>query len=466
MNKKNSDVRQKLVGLTVLLLFTVTTTQATEFKFDLNDTIRHSGSRFSAFTKNNDSWYSERISRLKRLKRLKYLKYLRYLRRTQTERNLMLYGDPQLGRVISIDTDLMQQVNSIDVPGENIYNTDQTNDDNKSYVMARGSNWIDVLERRSEYHRFHFTGKIELPFNPRTAVANKKLGLQLVSGSNKPMYALIDTTTDQVVSSGGMDYISTADVMDFGGSNATGHASWLTENIFVFPDRANRIINVYEVEKTDVKWVVTLTDQLSTASAVHNIEKVINADDSVSFYATLEGSPNNGIYPSVAELDFDINKLTILRQVHLDSASVENTGLHHISISPDGNDLYAGSAEGQVYIIDRDSMKTTHIIEAGKGASHVAFITEREMAIVVNHRATFVTVINTTTKTKIMDITVSGSEINNDILQSHSAIVSPDGQYYYNFATDNGVFFRIDLDTLEVDKQVYTGGTPKQGAAM
>jgi hypothetical protein len=49
-------------------------------------------------------------------------------------------------------------------------------------------------------------------------------------------------------------------------------------------------------------------------------------------------------------------------------------------------------------------------------------------------------------------------------LQAHTGRVSPDSQYFYNFGSDSGTFFRINLDTLEMDKSVYTGGTPKQAS--
>lgn len=41
--------------------------------------------------------------------------------------------------------------------------------------------------------------------------------------------------------------------------------------------------------------------------------------------------------------------------------------------------------------------------------------------------------------------------------------VSEDGEYYYNFWSDGGRFFRINLDTLALDGSVYVGGVPIQG---
>ena len=41
--------------------------------------------------------------------------------------------------------------------------------------------------------------------------------------------------------------------------------------------------------------------------------------------------------------------------------------------------------------------------------------------------------------------------------------ISPDGKYYYNFWTDGGIFFRVNLSTLRVDRKLKTGGIPIQG---
>jgi hypothetical protein len=67
---------------------------------------------------------------------------------------------------------------------------------------------------------------------------------------------------------------------------------------------------------------------------------------------------------------------------------------------------------------------------------------------------------------KINDVTVSGTSINAEILQSHSSFVHPNMDYFYAFATDNGVFYELDLETLTVSRTVKTGGTPLQGVFM
>ncbi len=38
--------------------------------------------------------------------------------------------------------------------------------------------------------------------------------------------------------------------------------------------------------------------------------------------------------------------------------------------------------------------------------------------------------------------------------------------FFYAYATDNGVFYELDLETLEISRTVDTGGTPLQGVFM
>ena len=93
-------------------------------------------------------------------------------------------------------------------------------------------------------------------------------------------------------------------------------------------------------------------------------------------------------------------------------------------------------------------------------------IPERNLALIVNHNSdTFMTAIDLITHEKINDFEVTTDVAKYDeALQAHTGRVSPDKDYFYNFATDSGTFFRVNLETLEVDKEIYVGGTPKQAA--
>jgi len=111
-------------------------------------------------------------------------------------------------------------------------------------------------------------------------------------------------------------------------------------------------------------------------------------------------------------------------------------------------------------------MKIMKTIPVGLGAGHTTFVPERNIAIVTNHKDTFVSVVDTKKHTLIKNVTVSGPQINGAILQSHSTFVHPDMNFFYAFATDNGIFYELDLESLEVSRSVETGGTPLQGVFM
>jgi len=75
-----------------------------------------------------------------------------------------------------------------------------------------------------------------------------------------------------------------------------------------------------------------------------------------------------------------------------------------------------------------------------------------------------VTAINYKTHNRIKHIPVKFKRANIfGLTQSHAPYVEPSGRYYYNFWSDGGVFFRIDLNSLTTDKAVYVGGIPIQG---
>ena len=122
------------------------------------------------------------------------------------------------------------------------------------------------------------------------------------------------------------------------------------------------------------------------------------------------------------------------------------------------------SPKGAIYVVDTDTMQVRTQIPAGKGAGHVAFSRQKGIAIVTNHNDDYVTAINYKTHTFIKNIPLGFDKAGiASLTQSHMQYVSKDGEYYYNFWSDGGVFFRINLSDLEVDASVEVGGIPIQG---
>ena len=375
------------------------------------------------------------------------------------------YGDKQLDRVVVIDVENMALTAEINTIGIDPYPVDQAGTLDKVYAITRGSNSIDVIDANTLEPK----GLIELEHYPRSSEAyNPILRLQLVTGVDKPMASLIDIETDKVIASVGDS--SLVFPIDYGGSNATGHPYWFSSDKFALIDRGSRTIHLYKVIQTKgkyPKWRVNLLDSVSTPTAVHHFVKRdltdLKGQDSITYYALSEGSPDLGISPAILKYVLKRNKLILADKVNLAVDGIENMGSHHADMHPDGKTMYVGSTEGNIYVVDIQNMEVVKIIQAGLGAGHTTFVPQRNIAVVTNHKDTFVTIIDTLNHERIQDITVSGESINGEILQSHSSFVSPDMNFFYAFATDNGVFYELDLEKLEVTRTLETGGTPLQG---
>lgn len=363
----------------------------------------------------------------------------------------------------------MSLTETIDTVGVDPYPVDQAGKLDKVYAITRGSDSIDVIDAST----MQPLGLIELQHHPRSSEAyNASLGLQLVTGADKPMASLIDVNTDKVVAVVGSDVA--VDPIDYGGSNATGHPFWFDDNKFALIDRGNREISVYRVAKNRRgEWKTVLLDTVSTPTSVHHFIKrdlsALSGQESHSYYALAEGNPDAGVAPSILKYVLKRNKLQFAAEAKLAENGAEiiaSMGSHHADLHPNGRLIYVGSLEGHIYVVNMKKMAVVKTIDAGYGAGHTTFVPDRDLAIVTNHKDTFVTVIDTEKNRKIKNVTVSGTSINGEILQSHSSFVHPNMNYFYAFATDNGVFYELDLETLTVSRTVETGGTPLQGVFM
>ncbi len=407
------------------------------------------------------------------------------------------YGDISNQRIVGIDVKSMTLTSETPTSGLKPYTVGRADGKNgtlnKLYGITRNSPWIEIIDLKTRV----VTGTIPLQHTPRSCAYNEVLGLQLVSGVNKPMASLIDPKTDTVVTTVGRDTLVTP--KDFGGSNATGHPVWLTTDVFAILDREVRKIDIYKVAKENDTWKATLLDSLATPTSVHHfIGKGVDGMDmgialgdtpTDTFYAVTEGSGIDNIPPSILELKLANDKLTIHRSVSFDHKSTQEahdkhksnpdnkdedrdrdedesqivTAGHHATFHPNGVDLYVGSKVGEVLVINTTHMKIIKKIKTGRGSGHTTFVPQRHLGIVTNHGDTFISIINTSTHTKIKDLTVSGAPINDIIMQSHTSFTDANGDFFYAFASNNGFFYEVNLETLEVSRKLYTGGTPVQG---
>jgi hypothetical protein len=125
---------------------------------------------------------------------------------------------------------------------------------------------------------------------------------------------------------------------------------------------------------------------------------------------------------------------------------------------------YELQQSGAIYVIDTRTMQIIKEITAGKGAGHVAFSKEKNLAVVTNHLDNFLTIIDYKKHQFVTNVNLDFEHENIfNLSQSHMQYIDESGKYYYNFWSDGGVFFRLNLDTLNIDSSVYVGGIPIQG---
>jgi hypothetical protein len=155
--------------------------------------------------------------------------------------------------------------------------------------------------------------------------------------------------------------------------------------------------------------------------------------------------------------------------------SAKTNGGHNADFAPDNKHLYVGSDRGYMHIINVDRWKVENTVNTGgisygsanvkAGSGHTCFAADKGLAIVTNHGAKYNTIINLSTQRKIKNVKLPFE--NEGIFnanQSHTCYVDDGQDYYYNFWTDGGVFYRIDLYDLTLADSLYTGGIPIQGS--
>jgi len=395
----------------------------------------------------------------------------------QAARNYELrafYGDKEDDTVVVIDVKRMQLVDKVQLKkGSTPYPVDRAGYLDKVYAITRNAPSMDIIDADT----LEKLGKIGLEHTPRSGEAfNSRLGLALIAGADIPITSVIDVMNDTVVEVTLEDKSKDADpIVDYGGGNASGHPAWLTKDRFVVIDRARRLIQLWGIEKDHDTglWELTHLNTVDTPTSVHHIlsrnTSMLPKHEKRVFYALAEGkNTEETIYPSILKLRLTaFDQLVFEDQIDLVGDDPTVMGAHHADFHPDGQHIYIGSAEGNLFVIDSISNKTISIIETGSGTGHTRFIPALNMAIVTNHKDTFVTVINTKDHSKIKNITIIDKDlpkVEGEILQSHTNYVSPDNKFYYAFASAYGVFFEINLQNLKVMRSLNTGGVPVQGS--
>jgi len=405
------------------------------------------------------------------------------------KKSVAYYGDKENNLIVVVDIENMQLLDSIATGHKKTYAAEviKTKGEGhsstpKMYVDNRGSNAIDVLDSQSN----SIVKTIDLKFYPRSIDVEKETGLVAVSGTDKPMVAIIDSTTDRVVATVGEDNVTapTTSGHDYvsSGTLASGHPHWLNQDHFVLIDRQNRKIVTYKITKTDNDtWSTTKVNEITTPSPVHNLvppevhgvhgKKHGEVYTSTIFFATAEGATD--VYPSVLKLEFiEGEGLKIVEELEIkkEGLSANIMGVHHLNFLKDQKTIYVGSDEGNLFVVDYslEPMKIVKTVEAGKGAGHTDEMKHNNIAVVINHKDKFITLMNTINHTKIADIQVSNipdDEVGVVQTQSHPKYhFSEDGRYFYLFLTEEGELVKVDLEEKKVVDRLEIGGKLAMGS--
>lgn len=298
------------------------------------------------------------------------------------------------------------------------------------------------------------TKLIPLEHEPRSSDCGSESGLTLVSGKDKSMSSIIENGS--VIMTVG-ENTSIGALSDFGGGLATGHPKWLDANRFFHLDRKNRVIKLYNTSGDELS-------SLNTPTSVHHLIKT--SDD--YFYALCEGSPSSSIPPSILKLSINGDILELDDEFSFPEGNVgaENMGGHHLDLSPNDVHIYAGSVEGRLFVIDRNTMELVAEIEVGKGAGHTGFSPTKELAVIINHNDTFVSIVNTSTFQVEREITVANAApVGNAKAIGHTFTFSPDGTAFYLSAPQDGNIVEIDMGSLSVKSKLAltSDSNPLQG---
>jgi hypothetical protein len=400
-----------------------------------------------------------------------------------SEKGILYYADPEasengLNRALRIDYNNMTY-SEVAVNGENPHSIDRAGKTDKFYMRTQNEYSFDVVNFKNDTVK---TVELEdasrgvAKHKPRAIGGyNDKYKIQLLSGKDMPTIDIIDVNTDTVLATVG-DQNKDFSITTNSGSSATGHSMWFDEDHFGLIDRANRQIRLYRVNKNNGVLSFTHLQDLDSVMPVHTLERVNNATvktDAHIFYAMADGDVNADpvIAPSVYEVIFDntAERLSIGNKVVFTDSektvdSVKPT-THHAAITADKRYLIVPVSDGKVYFIDRVTMKIKNVVQAKLGAAHVNVSKAEDVIIITNHFSDTLTFINGTTHKLIKNLVISDTKYDPDhkhLLQPHFSYVSPDGRYYYTFATQDGTFIKVDLKTLEIVDTLVTGGAPEQ----
>lgn len=155
-------------------------------------------------------------------------------------------------------------------------------------------------------------------------------------------------------------------------------------------------------------------------------------------------------------------------------------GGHNADFAPNNKHVYVGMAGGAMSVIDVDRWKIVNNLDIGirSGPGHTCFSAKHNLALSTNHGVNFTRVIRninserpTISQFLPLGFTPEGLI---DTYQSHTCYVDEEEEFYYNFWTDGGVFYKMNLAAIAANTEngnpnmvtdsLVTGGIPIQGS--
>ncbi len=383
-----------------------------------------------------------------------------------TVRTYALYGDYESSKVFNIDVDGMKLKSVLNVaPALGPYGVD-CETDTEAFALTRRSDSIAVVDFRAN----RVVEVIPLKFHPRSTATLPNLDLVLVSGKTKPMSVTIGKSDHEVKRYFGEDVDTSVHPVDsanyFGGGNATGHPFWLADgDRFLMLDRVNRKLLLYSKE-SDVP--LAQIDTETTAHHVLFLSSEVDSSGNGTYYMVLEGpkDPSNSAIPAAGIMKFTIDAADTITVDTIFHAAHADGGAHHARFYGDKY-LFFPTYNGTVYVVDKNTMQSVASFKAGTGAGHITFSIPRRMAVVTNHKAPFVTVVdlsNPQNPKVVANVDVARpltaeEKAAGKNAQAHTSSVDPTGRFFYSCANCEAKFYQLDLDYLWVSKSIHLPGT-------
>ncbi|MCF6200700.1 MAG: hypothetical protein L3J42_01005, partial [Hydrogenimonas sp.] len=366
----------------------------------------------------------------------------------------------------NIDTEKMSLVSVMDVsPALGPYGVDSETD-REAFALTRRSDSIAVID----FIDNSVKKVIPLKFHPRSTATLSDLDLVLVSGKTKPMSVTIGKYDYEIKRYFGEDVSTDVNPVDsanyFGGGNATGHPFWLADGKrFLLLDRVNRKLLIYD---KDNEIPLAQIDTETTAHHVLFLPSEVDSAGNGTYYMVLEGpnDPENMSIPAAGVMKFTIDASSNITVDTIFHADHKDGGAHHARFYGDKY-LFFPTYSGKVYVIDKNTMSPVATFQAGLGAGHITFSIPKRMAVVTNHKATYVTVVNLSNPQNPK--VVANVEVARPLTaeewaagknaQAHTSHIDETGRFFYSCANCEAKFYQLDLDYLWLSRSIHLPGT-------